>query len=94
MTTSRPAPGRPTPARKTAAAKRATQVAPALAAPAPTGPLAAPARQPVHAPSMREVDSAKKPKKVKLVRDSFTMPKDEFAAIALLKQRTSRPATP
>ncbi|QKO21443.1 hypothetical protein [Rhodoferax sp. BAB1] len=37
---------------------------------------------------------ALKPKKPKLVRDSFTIPKDEYAALAELKQRCTKLAQP
>ncbi len=35
-----------------------------------------------------------KAKKPKLVRDSFTIPKDEYAVIETLKERTARLSTP
>ncbi|WP_092950242.1 hypothetical protein [Paracidovorax konjaci] len=35
-----------------------------------------------------------KPKKAKLVRDSFTIPKEEYAAIEVLKQRLTQQGTP
>ena len=35
-----------------------------------------------------------KPKKPKMVRDSFTIPKDEYAALAELKQRCAKLAQP
>ena len=41
------------------------------------------------APAAPAADKVKSPKKPKLVRDSFTMPKDEYAAIDLLKQRAT-----
>ena len=70
------------PAKKAPApAKKAPSAAKTLAAPvpAPTVPVAkaAPAEKP----------KADKPKKPKLVRDSFTIPKVEYAALDALKQR-------
>ena len=61
-----------TPARKPAAAK---PVAAGKAAKAPAAPTAGKSEKPAKA------------KKVKLVRDSFTMPDTEYAVIALLKKR-------
>lgn len=77
--------------RTAAAAKPASRRAPAVAKPA-----AAPTRKPAAAKSAPAVKSAPKAgkaekpakaKKVKLVRDSFTMPDTEYAVIALLKKR-------
>lgn len=80
-----------------AVAKPASRRAPAAAKPA-----TAPARKPTAAKSAAAVKSAParqaapkagkaekpaKAKKVKLVRDSFTMPDTEYAVIALLKKR-------
>ena len=85
-------------ARKTAtpAAKRA----PAKKAPAPAkkAPLAAKTLAvPVPAPAVpvakaapAEKPKADKPKKPKLVRDSFTIPKAEYAALDALKQRAAK----
>lgn len=64
-------------ARKTAA-KPATPVKPVKAS-VKTSAKAAPAVAPVKAEA--------KPAKIKLVRDSFTMPSDEYAALPALKQR-------
>jgi hypothetical protein len=73
-----------TPAKKRAstAAKspRRTKAAPAApAAPAKVAPVAT---------------EAAKPAKVKLVRDSFTIPKTEYAAIDELKKRAAKAALP
>jgi hypothetical protein len=73
------------PAKKAPApAKKAPSAAKTLAAPvpAPTVPVAkaAPAEKP----------KADKPKKPKLVRDSFTIPKAEYAALDALKQRAAK----
>jgi hypothetical protein len=63
------------PAKKAAPAKRGSAVkAKAAATPAPA-PVA---------------DKAAKPKKPKMVRDSFTIPKDEYAVIESLKQRSGK----
>ncbi len=82
-------------ARKPAtAAKRApTKKAPAKKAPVAAKPLAAPVTvQAALATQPAPADKPKvdKPKKPKLVRDSFTMPKAEYAAIDALKQRAAK----
>jgi hypothetical protein len=85
-------------ARKTAttAAKRApAKKAPAPAKKAPLAaktlavPVPAPA-VPVAKPAPAEKPKADKPKKPKLVRDSFTIPKAEYAALDALKQRAAK----
>lgn len=68
----------PKPAAKHAAVKKAVTKAPVAKTKVVTTAPAAPA-----------ADKVKSPKKPKLVRDSFTMPKDEYAAIDLLKQRAT-----
>lgn len=79
-----------TPARKTAApAPRAAKPA---AKPAPRA-----VRQP--APKSAGAQAAKaptpeKPKKPKLVRDSFTIPKAEYAVLQQLKQRAAQAGAP
>ncbi len=60
----------------TARAAQPLQTAPKAAAPQSAKPVAAP-----------KVDKKGKPEKVKVVRDSFTIPKSEYAAIAELKKR-------
>jgi len=67
----------------TAAPKRTVVKKVALKAPAVKTKAVSPA--PV-APVAEKIKATKKPK---LVRDSFTMPKDEYAAIDLLKQRVT-----
>lgn len=62
---------------KPAAAKRTARKAPASAAAEATG---------VDLPNDKET----KVKKSKLVRDSFTIPKDEYLVVDLLKQRTAQ----
>lgn len=67
----------------TPAAKPSTATAtPAVAA----APAAAPAAPAAAAPAAVEA----KPRKPKLVRDSFTVPKDEYAAIDALKLRAAQ----
>ena len=93
------------PARKTAAkpavSKAATPKAP-VAAKAPAAKRAA-AKTPAAKPAVAKTAVAKpvaakaeaKPKKPKLVRDSFTIPRDEYVAIDTLKERSvalGRPA--
>lgn len=105
--TATPAPSAKAPARKAApkpaVRKTATSKAPAAkkpAAKAPATKLTAPqstvakpaAAKPVAA---KPTKSEAKPKKPKLVRDSFTIPKDEYAGIDTLKERSvalGRPA--
>jgi hypothetical protein len=75
----------PAPAKKAPApAKKAPVAAKALPVPAPI--QVSPAAKPAPA------DKAKveKPKKPKLVRDSFTIPKAEYVAIDALKQRAAK----
>ena len=76
------------------ASRTATLAPSANAAPAAPAqaakPAAKPARKVATKPAAPSKDAAKdtKPKKPKLVRDSFTIPKDEYAAIEALKLRT------
>jgi hypothetical protein len=88
MATARPA----RPARKAAAPTKATGAAkksPAKTAPQrATRPAAAPAKPaPVKAATVKTEKKKDKPEKVKVVRDSFTIPKTEYAQIADLKKR-------
>lgn len=69
----------------------ASKTSPAPAAKAKTK-AAAPAPNPKSAAATAEPDT--KPRKPKLVRDGFTMPKDEYAAIDTLKQRAAALAHP
>ena len=64
------------------AAKAPQTVVTPAATPAPVAPPAAPAV------ASAPIDT--KPKKSKLVRDSFTVPKDEYAAIDALKLRAAQ----
>ena len=84
---------------KPVAAVKATKASP-VPAKVTAEPKAAPARKasPKHAakPTLPAKSEAKAPKpaKVKLVRDSFTMPSDEYAVLGLLKQRALSSAHP
>lgn len=80
------------------ASRSRTQVAPkapaALAGPAKKKPLStAPAKSSLNKPAMESAATAKgekkkdKGEKIKVVRDSFTIPKAEYAQIAVLKKR-------
>jgi hypothetical protein len=70
-----------------------TRRAPAASKTASARPTAAKkTAQPAAAPT--PVSKEAKPRKPKLVRDSFTMPKDEYAAIDALKQRAATLAHP
>lgn len=81
-TTSEPAKKAP---RKTAAKPAAKAAVKSAVRPAskkaPTAKPAAPARKSV------DKVAPKASRKIKMIRDSFTMPKDEYAAIASLKER-------
>lgn len=80
------------PARKKVPAK-----APAQATGKPASQAAAkPAPQPAAAPKKPEAakDKAEKARKPKMVRDSFTMPKAEYAAIDTLKGRAAKAGRP
>lgn len=72
-------------ARKTAAPKKATRTRKVPAARAVT---VAPAPVPTKAAKVE------KPRKPKLVRDSFTIPKHEYAVIDALKKRASKASVP
>ncbi len=81
---------------KKPAVKRAPAAKPAKApAPAPA-PVKAPVKAPAPAPVKVQASAPKVEKiKIKLVRDSFTMPADDWALIAQLKERAvafKRPA--
>jgi hypothetical protein len=77
------------PATKSPAAK--AQAKSKAAAPRAAAKKAAP---PAPAPAPAPADKDAKPRKPKLVRDSFTIPKDEYAAIDTLKQRATAQAHP
>ncbi len=89
--------------RKSASAgKPATKPARNAARPAPAKPVAKtpapavapPATVPVKAVKPVKAEKADKPKKPKLVRDSFTIPKPEYAVLDELKQRAARLGAP
>lgn len=91
-----PATGRPA-ARKTASStstpvrKPAAKAAPA---PAPVQPASKPATGKSAAPvTESKVAEKKKPVKVKLIRDSYTIPEDEYALLAALKARALKHGT-
>lgn len=80
-------------AKKMVAAK-ATRSAPVAA---PVAPVVKPAAKPVAAATPLAAAKAPKPAKVKkpkLVRDSFTIPKDEYSVLDDLKQRAGRLSSP
>ncbi|MGO0788637.1 hypothetical protein ACTOWA_02060 [Herbaspirillum seropedicae] len=86
------------PAVKKPAAKPAARPAPKAAAAKPVAkPAAAPKdekkvekvekiEKPVKAEKTEKIEKAAKPKKVKQVRDSFTMPENEYAVLAQVKK--------
>ena len=74
---------------KAPAATRAAPVAKAQPAKARTAAKAAPAK-----PVKGKTAKPDKPRKPKLVRDSFTMPKPEYAVIGALKERAVRLGRP
>lgn len=88
-----------TPARKrTAPAGRKPAQTKAAAAPAPDARKAAPApakpAKEAKAAKAGKVAKADKPKKPKLVRDSFTIPKGEYAVLQTLKDRAAAAGSP
>ena len=87
------------PTRRATSAKPATTKAKAPAKPKPAARKTAQPRKPVKAPKPAAPVAAApvaavKPPKNKLVRDSFTMPKLEYAVIESLKQRGAALAKP
>ena len=86
------------PAVKKPVAKPAARPAPKVAAAKPVAkPAAAPKdekkvekvekiEKPVKAEKTEKIEKAAKPKKVKQVRDSFTMPENEYAVLAQVKK--------
>lgn len=93
----------PSPARKSAAAPVAPATAAATPAPAPA-PVAAPATPKAPAPAApptrakavkpAKVAKPEKVKKPKTIRDSFTIPKTEYAVIDALKLRAAKAGAP
>jgi hypothetical protein len=83
-------------ARKTTAKKAARTAAPARKAarkPAAAAPKVVQAAKPVE-PKADKGDKADKAKKPKLVRDSFTIPKNEVAVLDALKLRAAKLGRP
>ena len=79
-------------AKKTVAAKAAApRAAVRKAAPKPAAKAAPVAAKPAPAPKPAK---AEKPKKPKLVRDSFTIPKAEYTVLDDLKQRAAKLGAP
>ena len=100
MAVSRPSPSKPKAPPKTGVAKRpaakrasadSTRAAPV---PAAAGSSAATARAATPPQGAAGAGGVEKEKKIKLVRDSFTMPKPEYAAIDVLKARAARLGRP
>jgi hypothetical protein len=77
------------PAKKNAASKPAAKPA----AKAPTKPASTAAKPAVKAAAKSPTAKPAKEKKVKLVRDSFTMPKTEFVVLEALKLRAGKLST-
>jgi hypothetical protein len=86
------------PATKSAATKTtkpAKKAAPVKPAPAPAAKSPKPKAKPLSKASTKpKTEKADKVKKPKLVRDSFTFPKTEYAVLAALKQRALKLAHP
>jgi len=89
------------PAAKKAAAKAATpkkkaaaRPAAKAATPAPKAPKAPKAAKPAAKAQDKGADKADKARKPKLVRDSFTIPKNEYAVLDALKLRAARLGRP
>ncbi|HSV79646.1 MAG TPA: hypothetical protein VLK85_10660 [Ramlibacter sp.] len=84
-----------------AAPTRKTAPKAATGKPAPRAAAKKPAAKPEVKPSMLAAPSeaakapkVEKPKKPKLVRDSFTIPKAEYAVLEQLKERAAKSGTP
>ena len=89
MAASRPSRTKPKALPRAGAAKRAAPVPPAAKPATVAAPTPRAAPQAAASAASQEKD-----KKVKLVRDSFTMPKSEYAAIDVLKARAARLGRP
>ena len=74
------------PAKKARTTRPSAAKRPAAKAPAPSAP---PAKMPVASAPPAKTVKPEKPKKPKLVRDSFTIPKPEYTVLAQLKQRAA-----
>lgn len=90
------APSAPAAKTKKTAQKQDGKKAAKSTAPAKTGKSAKAAKtaRVSKAPKAAPIPKAAKPKKPKLVRDNFTMPKDEHAVLATLKERAARLGRP
>lgn len=79
----------PAPKKSVTPAKKATTASVKLAAKkSPTAPVAKPAPIQAEKPAAVKAEKKKsKTEKVKVVRDSFTIPKSEYAQIAIMKKR-------
>jgi hypothetical protein len=87
----------PSVAPKVASAPLAKTVAKTPARPVAkrSAPLARVAsKPPVKSPALAKADKPAKAKKPKLVRDSFTIPKSEYAVLQELKQRAAQSGAP
>lgn len=83
---------KPAAPKKAAVAKSTGEVATqSTAAPAALEVQAQPAAKPAKPAAEAKAD---KPRKPKLVRDSFTIPKDEYAVLDALKQRAAKLGRP
>ena len=78
-----------TPTRKAALAKPASRAAARRAAKPTTQPVSKAA-----APAVASTPKPEKPKKPKLVRDSFTIPKAEYVVLEQLKKRAAQSGSP
>lgn len=81
--------------RKTATAGSRPKALAPRKSPTKTSARARPAAPVTEAPAPpRKAEAADKPRKVKMVRDSFTIPKTEYAAIDALKLRATQAGRP
>lgn len=90
MATTRKAAPAKAPVRKSAAPRKA---APAKSQ-APAARLKTPAPVKVPAPAVAAAAKPEKPRKPKLVRDSYTIPKPEYQVLEQLKQRAALAGAP
>jgi len=75
------------------AAAPASRPAPTAAGKKPKGAKTGKAADPASGKA-KKADKADKPRKPKLKRDSFTIPKDEYAVLEQLKERAARAGRP
>ena len=81
----KPTPKKKTPSKSAGRKKAASQS---------TAPFAKPARAPSATSHIGKPEKAERQKKSKLVRDSFTIPKDEYTGLQALKQRAADSGRP